>query len=104
LAEDEREALTLFLAQNREAGAVMPGTGGLRKLRWPGKSKGKRGGYRVIYFCFDETIPLYLLAVYPKNQRIDLTSEQKKRLTALARELKQAAGASRKSGMRSAVR
>ncbi len=104
LAEDEREALTLFLAQNREAGAVMPGTGGLRKLRWAGKGKGKRGGYRVIYFCFDETIPLYLLAVYPKNQRIDLTSEQKKRLTALARELKQQARSSRKAGLRSAVR
>src|ERR1700730_2296884 len=104
LANDEREALTLFLAENREAGTVMQGTGGLRKLRWAGKSKGKRGGYRVIYFFFDETIPLYLLAIYPKNQRIDLTSEQKKRLTALAKQLKQAAGASRKSGMRSAVR
>jgi len=98
LAEDEREALTLFLAQNREAGAVMQGTGGLRKLRWPGKGKGKRGGYRVVYFCLDETIPLYLLAVYPKNQRIDLTSEQKKRLTTLARQLKQEARASRKAG------
>jgi hypothetical protein len=86
------------LAQNREAGAVMAGTGGLRKLRWPGKGKGKRGGYRVIYFCFDETIPLYLLAIYSKNQRIDVTSEQKKRLTTLARQLKQEARASRKAG------
>jgi|SRR5437588_7906189 mRNA-degrading endonuclease RelE of RelBE toxin-antitoxin system len=98
LAEDECEALTLFLAQNREAGTVMQGTGGLRKLRWPGKSKGKRGGYRVIYFCFEETIPLYLLAIYPKNQRVDLTPEQKKRLTALARELKDKARSSRKRG------
>jgi mRNA-degrading endonuclease RelE of RelBE toxin-antitoxin system len=104
LAEDEREALTLFLAQNREAGTVMRGTGGLRKLRWAGKSKGKRGGYRVIYFHFDETIPLYLLAIYPKNQRIDLTPQQKKRLTTLGAELKQAAMDSRKSGIRSAVR
>ena len=40
LADDDREALTLFLAENREAGSLMQGTGGLRKLRWPGKSKG----------------------------------------------------------------
>jgi mRNA-degrading endonuclease RelE of RelBE toxin-antitoxin system len=104
LAEDEREALTLFLAQNREAGAVVQGTGGLRKLRWPGKGKGKRGGYRVIYFFFDETMPLYLLAIYPKNRRVDLTSEQKKRLTALAKQLKEAARTFRKAGLRSAAR
>ena len=52
----------------------------------------------MIYFCFDETLPLYLLAIYPKNQRIDLTSEQKKRLTALAKQLKHEARASRKAG------
>jgi len=104
LADDDREALTLFLAENREAGSLMQGTGGLRKLRWPGKSKGKRGGYRVIYFFFNETVPLYLLAIYPKNQRIDLTPEQKKRLTALAKQLKETAGASRTTGLRSAVR
>jgi mRNA-degrading endonuclease RelE of RelBE toxin-antitoxin system len=104
LAEDEREALTLFLAENREAGSVVQGTGGLRKLRWAGKSKGKRGGYRVIYFFFDETIPLYLLAIYPKNQRVDLTSEQRERLSALARQLKDMAKASRRAELRSAVR
>jgi mRNA-degrading endonuclease RelE of RelBE toxin-antitoxin system len=104
LADDEREALTLFLAQNREAGSRIQGTGGLRKLRWAGKSKGKRGGYRVIYFFFDETMPFYLLAIYPKNQRVDLTSEQKKRLTALAKQLKETARASRKAGLRSAAR
>jgi hypothetical protein len=58
----------------------------------------------VIYFFFDETIPLYLLAIYPKNQRIDLTSEQKKRLTALAKQLKDAAKAFRNAGLRSAAR
>jgi hypothetical protein len=58
----------------------------------------------VIYFFFDETIPLYLLAIYPKNQRVDLTSEQKKRLTALAKQLKETARASRKAGLRSAAR
>ena len=58
----------------------------------------------MIYFFFNETVPLYLLAIYPKNQRIDLTPEQKKRLTALAKQLKETAGASRTTGLRSAVR
>jgi len=49
LGEDEREAITWFLANNPEAGDVIPETGGLRKMRWPGHGKGKRSGYRVIY-------------------------------------------------------
>lgn len=50
LTEDERHRITLFLAHNPEAGGVIPGTGGLCKLRWAGKGKGKSGGYRVIYY------------------------------------------------------
>lgn len=96
LTEDERVAVTVFLAENREAGDLIPGTGGLRKLRWPGRSKGKSGGYRVIYYFFNESVPLYLLAIYPKNQQIDLTPHQKTRLTALAKELKAMAKAPRK--------
>jgi mRNA-degrading endonuclease RelE of RelBE toxin-antitoxin system len=103
LTEDEREAITLFLANNPEAGEVIPDTGGLRKLRWAGKGKGKRGGYRVIYYFFNETNPVYLLAVYPKGQQIDLTAEQKKRLTKLAGDIK-AEGKARKIGPRRALR
>jgi mRNA-degrading endonuclease RelE of RelBE toxin-antitoxin system len=95
LAEDERQDITVFLANNPEAGDIIPGTGGLRKLRWAGKGKGKRGGYRVVYYFFDESVPVFLLAVYPKNQRIDLSPEQKKQLTKLAKDLKAAAKAAR---------
>lgn len=104
LTEEEREAITLFLANNPEAGEVIPDTGGLRKLRWPGKGKGKRGGYRVIYYFFSEAIPVYLLAVYPKTQQIDLTAEQKRRLTRLAGELKAEARARGRAGRRRASR
>lgn len=88
LTEDERRDITVFLAHNPDFGDVIPGTGGLRKLRWPGKGKGKRGGYRVVYYFFNEAIPVYLLAIYPKNQQIDLTPQQRTRLTALAAQLK----------------
>jgi mRNA-degrading endonuclease RelE of RelBE toxin-antitoxin system len=93
LMEEERKELTDFIARNPEAGDVIPGTGGLRKLRWAGKGKGTRGGYRLIYYFFNEGIPIYLLAIYPKSQQIDLTPEQKKRLTTLAERLKDAARA-----------
>ena len=67
LTEDERFEITGFIANNPEAGGVIPGTGGLRKLRWPGRSKGKRGGYRVIYYFFNRGVPIYLRAIYPKS-------------------------------------
>jgi|SRR5579862_579474 len=87
----ERDALIDFLARHPEAGDLIPGTGGLRKLRWAGKGKGKSGGYRAIYYYFMADVPIYLLAVYAKNQQIDLTPEQKGRLAALADELKASA-------------
>jgi|HubBroStandDraft_1064217.scaffolds.fasta_scaffold344297_2 mRNA-degrading endonuclease RelE of RelBE toxin-antitoxin system len=88
LSEDEREQLIIFLARNPAVGDLIPGSGGLRKLRWAGKGKGKRGGYRVIYYYFNEALPVYLLAVYPKNQQVDLTPHQKARLISLGAALK----------------
>jgi mRNA-degrading endonuclease RelE of RelBE toxin-antitoxin system len=97
LTEAERKDLTDFLAANPEAGELIKETGGLRKARWAtndaGKHGGKSGGYRVIYYFFNEEFPIYMLSIYPKNQQVDLTPEQKKRLTKLAGELKAAAKA-----------
>ena len=91
LSETERIALVEFLAQNSEAGDLIPGTGGLRKLRWAKPGKGKSGGYRAIYYYFSEDVPIYLLAIYAKNQQVDLTAAQKTRLTDLAEQLKASA-------------
>jgi len=88
LGEAERIALVEFLAHNPEAGDLIKGTGGLRKLRWARAGEGKRGGFRAIYYFFTSEVPIYLLAVYAKSQQIDLSAEQKRRLTALAEELK----------------
>jgi hypothetical protein len=96
---DEAELVELvdFLSCNPEAGDLIVGTGGLRKLRWAGRGKGKSGGYRVIYYFFARNFPIYLLAVYRKNQQVDLTSAQKAALSERATRLKSGALSRRKT-------
>lgn len=84
----EKEELFDFLARTPDAGDEIPGTGGIRKLRWGGKGKGKRGGLRVIYYFYNETAPVFLLTVYGKGTQEDLTPKQKQQLTALTTTLK----------------
>ena len=84
----EREAFVNFIAGNPEAGDVIPETGGVRKIRWARAGMGKRGGARVIYFYHDTTRPLYLLLVYAKAQRENLTPEEKRMVRKLAATLK----------------
>jgi hypothetical protein len=62
----EIDDLKDYVAYNPYAGDEMPGTGGLRKLRWSRAGMGKRGGARVIYYYYNETAPLYLLMAYAK--------------------------------------
>jgi hypothetical protein len=76
----EYEELTAFLSIMPEEGAVIPGTGGLRKLRWAAKGKGKSGGVRVIYYYHDMDMPLLLLTGYAKNVQADMTPAQKKQM------------------------
>ena len=72
-------ALQLFLIDHPEAGKVMPGTGGFRKLRWGDETrgKGKRGGLRVIYYFLPEEQQVWLFTLYGKNEADDLTPAQK---------------------------
>lgn len=89
---DERAAFIDFIAANPEAGDLIPDTGGLRKVRWGRQGSGKRGGVRVIYFFHDVGMPLYLLMIYAKAQREDLSPDEKRRVQALVATLKQAHG------------
>lgn len=77
------------LAADPEKGAVIPGAGPMRKIRWGDKRRGmgKRGGLRVIYIHIPDIQVLFLLDVYGKDEVDDLTNDDKKQLQALAKEL-----------------
>jgi hypothetical protein len=77
LSEAERQAIIDFLATRPDAGDEMPGTGGARKVRFAAKGKGKSGGVRVITFYSGEEIPVFLLNVFAKNEKIDLTAAER---------------------------
>ncbi|MHB1606768.1 MAG: addiction module toxin RelE [Leptospirales bacterium] len=68
LSEEEYEGLKLFLALNPESGDVIPGSGGLRKLRWIRSGTGKRGGVRVVYFLRTSRGEVALLTLYTKSR------------------------------------
>lgn len=87
-SDDEKQALIAFLAANPEAGDIIPGTGGVRKVRYKASGRGKRGGARVIYFYFDDEYPLIALMVYAKNERDNISPDGKKMLAKIAAEIK----------------
>ncbi|HEU0016637.1 MAG TPA: hypothetical protein VFQ45_23345 [Longimicrobium sp.] len=83
LDDEEFRALQNVLLANPASGAVISGTGGLRKLRWSAPGSGKRGGIRVIYYVFDQKKLILLLLIYRKNEQEDLSQEQKRVLRML---------------------
>jgi hypothetical protein len=76
------------LIDNPDAGDVIPGSGGVRKLRWAAKGKGKRGGARIIYLYVVIAARIYLIRCYPKNVKTDLSAGEKKQLRQIAAHLK----------------
>jgi len=78
--DEEYAEMQVFLSHRPDAGKVMRGSGGIRKLRWAGSGRGKRGGLRVIYYWWVAKDRISLLLAYPKSEQDDLTAEQLKRL------------------------
>ncbi len=89
-SEGERRELIDFLAENPLAGDEIPGTGGVRKLRFAAFGRGKRGGARVIYYYLDETMPVYALLAYGKTAKTDMTPDERRTVAKLAAALKAA--------------
>jgi hypothetical protein len=90
-ATEVRELID-HLAQRPRAGVLIAGTGGIRKLRWARSGMGKSGGARVIYYYHDERIPLYLLSVFGKNDKANLSKAEANELHKLVKLLVKAAG------------
>ena len=79
LEDNDYKDLQEMLAENLQAGDLIPGGGGLRKLRWssPRKQKGKRGGIRVVYYIYSAH-KLYMIYAFEKGEKADLTKKQLK--------------------------
>jgi len=86
-ADEELTALQSFLAAAPDAGNLIPGSGGLRKVRWLVLQRGKRGGARVIYYWHVATDRIYLIHAYAKNRRDDLTKAQLDVIQGLLRDM-----------------
>lgn len=80
MTDDECRELVDHLAANPMAGDVIQGTGGARKVRFAGRGKGKSGGYRTITYYGGDDIPVFLLTVYAKGQRTDLSQAERNEL------------------------
>lgn len=83
VSPEELRTLQLYLVCRPAAGAIIPGSGGLRKLRWRLQGRGKRGGVRIIYYWVIPAARIYLLVLYPKNVKSDLTPAEARTLRKL---------------------
>ncbi len=83
MSDDEKHKIVTFIAENPDAGDLIKGTGGARKVRFPFKKKGKSGGVRIVtYFC-GEDIPVFLLDVFKKGDKINLSQAERNELKAV---------------------
>ena len=92
LSDDEHAALIGFLAANPYAGDEIVGTGGVRKVRFAARGKGKSGGVRVIYYVVDDDSPVFALLIYAKNERADLSPERRAAVRTFAEAIKAGRG------------
>jgi hypothetical protein len=80
MSDSEKAEMIGFLSANPEAGEIIVGTGGARKLRWRRPGTGKSGGYRVITYYAGRSLPVFLLALYAKGERANLSQAERNAL------------------------
>lgn len=83
----EWEALTQCLSVNPGYGEIIPDTDGIRMVRWPAESQGKGGNVRILYYFRDLNIPLYMLAIYERGERLSPSSTEKRLMRLLVKEV-----------------
>ena len=96
LTREERADLITVLSIDSKAGALVPGLGGIRKLRFAPEGRGKSGAFRVIYYLLVDDTPILALLLYAKNEQSNPTPEQRKRLLRLVEEFKEKARGGRR--------
>ncbi len=84
LSAEERKTAVDYLAAHPEAGVLLQGTGGIRKLRWATGNRGKSGGVRLVYYYYDEGMPLFMITVFGKNEKANLSKAERNDLAKLA--------------------
>ena len=85
LTEKEHSNLLFHLAIHPKSGNVITGTGGIRKIRWVREGMGKSGGIRVIYYFHDMNMPLFILTVFAKNEKMNLNKSERNELANLVK-------------------
>ncbi|WP_341265726.1 type II toxin-antitoxin system RelE/ParE family toxin [Morganella morganii] len=87
MTDDEFREFQSYLLENYERGNTISQTGGCKKIRWQRRGTGKQGGLRVIYHALPAHGKLYLLLIYPKNVKDDLSSQERTVLRSLSQKL-----------------
>jgi len=73
----ERISIVNYVAAHPASGEIMQGTGGIRKLRWSAQGKGKSGGIRIIYYFHNESMPIFLLTLFGKGEKANLSKSER---------------------------
>ena len=87
LSENERQGIINYLAAHPQAGVLLQGTGGIRKFRWASGNQGKSGGVRVIYYYHNDLVPLFLLSIFAKKEKSNLSKAERNNLAKLVKYL-----------------
>jgi mRNA-degrading endonuclease RelE of RelBE toxin-antitoxin system len=87
LGESEIDKLKNFLSLNPQSGDIIPGLRGIRKIRWQVNQKGKSSGARIIFFFYNTNMPVFLLDIYRKSEKNDISFKEKKMLNNMIDEL-----------------
>lgn len=94
LNADEKSSIINYLSFHPQSGDLIKGTGGIRKLRWSAQGKGKSGGVRIIYYYHNQLVPLFLLTVFAKGEKANISQSERNELAKLTSVLLKSYGGS----------